>query len=142
MGKTMSRTQCYEWFKRFKESRMSVGEDPKPGRPSTSTNDDHVERDRVVISRNRHLTVREVADEVDISIGSYHQIFNETLKMCHVSAKFVPRLLTDDQKENHVEICQELPANANGNENFLKNITGDEKWVYGYDVETKMQSLQ
>ena len=53
----MSRTQCYEWFKRFKESRMSVGEDPKPGRPSTSTNDDHVERDRVVISRNRHLTV-------------------------------------------------------------------------------------
>ena len=62
--------------------------------------------------------------------------------MCHVSAKFVPRLLTDDQKENHVEICQELPANANGNENFLKNITGDEKWVYGYDVETKMQSLQ
>ena len=52
-------------------------------------------------------------------------------------------LLIDDQKENCVEISQELPANANGNENFLKNIiTGDETWVYGYDVEAKMQLLQ
>ena len=39
--------------------------------------------------------------------------------------------------------CQELLANANGNENFLKNIiTGDETWVYEYDVETKIQSSQ
>jgi len=96
-----------------------------------------------VIHENCCLTVREVADKVVISIGSCHQIFTEKLKMCCVSAKFMPRLLTDDQKENHVEVSQELLAIANGNENFLKNIiTGDETWVYGYDVETKMQSLQ
>jgi len=42
----------------------------------------------------------------------------------------MPRLLTDDQKENRVEISQELFANANSNENFLKNIiTGDVMWV-------------
>jgi len=56
---------------------------------------------------------------------------------------YVPRLLTDGQKENRIEISQKLHANANGNENFLKNIIkGDEKWVYGYDVETKTQSSQ
>jgi len=135
----MSRTQCYEWFKHFKEGRVSVGEDRRPGRPSTSINDDHVERVRAVIRGNRRLTVREVADEMGISIGSCHQIFIEKLQMSRVSAKFVPRLLTDDQKENRVEISQELLANPNGNENFLKNIiTGDETWVYRYDVETKM----
>ena len=63
--------------------------------------------------------------------------------MHRVSARFVPRLLTDNQKESRVEISQELLANANGNEYFLKNtITGDEMWVYGYYVETKTQSLQ
>jgi len=63
--------------------------------------------------------------------------------MRRVSPKFVQRLLTDDQKECCVEISQELLANANGNENYLKNIiTGDETWVYGCDVETKMQSSQ
>jgi len=123
----MSSTQCYEWFKSFKESRILVSENPRPGRPSTSTNDDHVERVRAVICGNRCLTVREVADEVGISIGSCHQIVTERLQMRHVSAKFVPRLLTDDQKENRVEISRELLANANGNENFLKNIvTRDE----------------
>ena len=68
----MSRTQCCEWFKRFNVGRMSVGEDPRPGRPSTSTNDDHVARVRAVIRGNRRLTVREVADEVGISIGPCH----------------------------------------------------------------------
>ena len=94
-----------------------------------------------MIRGNRRLTVRETADEVGISIGSCHEIFTEKLQMRRVSVKFVPRLLTDDQKENRVEISKELLANANGNENFLKNtITGDETWVYVYDVETKMQS--
>jgi len=80
---------------------------------------------------------------VGISIESCHQIFTEKLHMRQVSAKFMLHLLTDTQKENRVEISQELLANANGNENFLKNIiTGDETWVYGYDVETRMQSLQ
>ena len=63
--------------------------------------------------------------------------------MRRASAKFVPHLLTDHQKENRVEISHELLANANGNENFLRNIiSGDETWVYGYDVETKIQSSQ
>ena len=55
----------------------------------------------------------------------------------------MPRLLTDDQIDNRVEISKELLVNANGNEKVLKNIiTGDETWVYGYDVETRIQSSQ
>jgi hypothetical protein len=63
--------------------------------------------------------------------------------MCHISAKFVPHLLSDDQKHNHVEFSQELLANANGNENVLNNIiTGDETWVCGHDDENKMKLSQ
>jgi len=62
----MSRTQSYECFKPFEEDRISVGEDPRPGRPSTSTNDDHVDTVRAVIRGNRRLTVRELADEVGL----------------------------------------------------------------------------
>ena len=90
----MSQTQGYEWFKLFKEGKMSVGEEPRPGRTSTSTNDDHVERVRCVIRGKRRLTVREVADEVGISIGTCHKVFTEKLQLRRVSAKFVPRLLT------------------------------------------------
>jgi len=122
---------------------MLVGEDTRPGRPSTSRNDNHVERVHAVIHGNCRLTVQEVADKEGISIGSCHQILTKKLQMRLISAKFVPHFLTDDHKKNRVEISQELLANANGNENILKNIiTGDEAWVYGYDVETRTQSLQ
>ena len=119
----MSWTQCYEWFKYFKEGRMSVGEDSRPRQPSAWTNDDHFDWVCAVIRGNCRLTVRQVAGEVGISIGSCHQIFPEKLQMRRVSAKFTLHLLTDDdQKENRAEISQELLANVNGNENFLKNI--------------------
>ena len=40
----LSRTQCHEWYQRFKSGRTSIEEDPKSGRPSTSMDDDHVEK--------------------------------------------------------------------------------------------------
>ncbi|KAJ8957992.1 hypothetical protein NQ318_001994 [Aromia moschata] len=32
----LSRTQVFEWFKRFKERRETTEDEPRPGRPSTS----------------------------------------------------------------------------------------------------------
>jgi hypothetical protein len=41
----------------------------------------------------------------------------------------------------HIAICQELPDRASKDDNFLKRITtSNETWIYGYDVETKIQS--
>src|SRR5215475_1605402 len=139
----MCRTQTYEWWKRFKEGRTSVDTDPRSGRPSTSKTDDNVAKVRELIRSNRSLTVREVAEEVSISKTVCHEILTENLGMHRIAAKFVPRLLTGDQKQNRVDVSQELLDRANDDDNFLENIiTGDETWVYGYDVETKVQSSQ
>jgi len=60
----LSRTQCHEWYQRFKSGRTSTEDDPKSGRPSTSMDDDNVEKVLAVIRQNRRLTVREFAEEV------------------------------------------------------------------------------
>jgi len=63
--------------------------------------------------------------------------------MQRFAAKFVPCVLTEDQKANRVNISQALLDRVNVDENFLKTIvTGDEAWVYGYNVETKSQLSQ
>ena len=119
----LSPTQCYEWYQRFK---LGIEDDPKSERPSSSTGDDHIEKVRSVIRQNRHLTVREVS-EVGICKSSCHTISTEKLKMRRVAAKFVPRLLTEEQKQNRVSVSQELLDHSNTDENFLKNvITGYE----------------
>ena len=70
-------------------------------------------------------------------------ILADSLNMRRISASFVPRLLSDDQKALHVSVCRELKQQASNGPNFISNIiTGDGTWVYGYDPETKQQSLQ
>jgi len=139
----LSCMQCHEWYQCFKLGRTSIEDNPKSGRPSTSMDDDHVEKVPAVIRQNRCLTVCEVAEEVGICKSSCHLILTNKLKMHRVAAKFVPHLLTDAQKENHVTVSQELFDCSNADENFLKNvITGDETWVYGYNIEIKVQLLQ
>ena len=61
--------------------------------------------------------------------------------MKHVTAKFVPRFLTAEQKDDQVSICTDLHDQAQNDPNFVSSvITGDERWVYGYDPETKQMS--
>ena len=38
-----------QWYQRFKPGRTSIEDDPKSGRPSTSMDDDHVEKVLAVI---------------------------------------------------------------------------------------------
>ena len=73
----MCRTQTNEWWKRFKEGRTSVDDDPRSGRPSTAKTDDNVAKVREVIRSNRRLTVREVTEEVSISKTVCHEILIE-----------------------------------------------------------------
>ena len=62
----LSHTQCHAWYQCFRLGRTSIEDDPKSGRPSTSMDDDHVEKVLAVIRQNFRLTVHEVAKEVGI----------------------------------------------------------------------------
>jgi histone-lysine N-methyltransferase SETMAR len=74
---------------------------------------------------------------VGLSYGTVKRILADNLSMRRISAKFVPRLLSDYQKAHHVSVCRELKQKATDDPNFISNIrTGDETRVYGYDPET------
>jgi len=53
---------------------------------------------RTIVRNNRIMTVREIADDCGISMGSCNAILTDDLHMKCVCAKLVPRLLTDDQQ--------------------------------------------
>ena len=66
------------------------------------------------------------------------EILTEERQIKHVSGKYVPRLLTAEQKDDRVSICTDLRERVQNDPNFMSSvITGDESWVYGYDPETK-----
>ena len=95
----MSKTRVHEWYKRFQDGREDVKDDERPGRPSTSTTDENVEKVKEMVMNDRRITIREVADDVGISIGSRHEIFSNVLGIKRVEEKFVPKLLNFEQKQ-------------------------------------------
>jgi len=63
---------------------------------------------RTIIRNNKRLTVREIVDDCGISVGSCDAILTDDLHTKRVCAKFVPRLLTDDQRELRQTIACDL----------------------------------
>jgi len=89
------------------------------------------------------LAIHNIAEKLGIGRGTCQQVLTEELGMHHVTTNFVPRILTADHKQQHVNICTEICQLASNDETFLSRvITGDESWVYSYDPETKQQSSQ
>jgi hypothetical protein len=89
------------------------------------------------------LTIRETADELNLSFGTCQAVLKQDLGMRRVSAKLVPRLLTQDETEHRATAYRELLQRAENDATFLPSITtADESWVYGYDPETKHVSSQ
>ncbi|GFT44632.1 histone-lysine N-methyltransferase SETMAR [Trichonephila clavipes] len=103
----MGKTQIKEWYGRFKNCRTSVDSDPRSGRPSTGTSSHNVERVRVAVEQDRRLTVRELEDEIRITKSTVWRILTENLGMTRVCAKFIPKLLSDQQKNLRLEIAQD-----------------------------------
>ncbi|UYV65275.1 hypothetical protein LAZ67_3003775, partial [Cordylochernes scorpioides] len=67
---TLDRSNVYRWYKMFLEGREDVNEEERAGRPSTSTTDEKINEVEKMILANRRITVREVAEDLNISIGS------------------------------------------------------------------------
>ena len=139
----LSRSQTFEWYSRFESGRRSFEDDLRPGRPSTSHIEETMARVREIIHADWHLTIREIAEEVRIAFGTCQKILTEDLQMRSVTAKFVPRLLTVEQKDDLVSVCTDLHEWAQNDPNFMSSVVaGDECWVYEYDPETKQMSSQ
>ena len=58
-------------------------------RPSTSVNDDNIEKVKIIVLENRRVGIREVAEALNISYGSTQHILVHVLGMKRVAARLV-----------------------------------------------------
>jgi len=92
---------------------------------------------------DRRRTIDDLEALTGVSWSSCQRILKEELHMKRVAAKFVPHLLSEDQRANRLDVCRGMKDQLKTDSDFLsKIITGDESCCYGYDPETKQQSSQ
>ena len=104
----MSRTRVFEWFKRFKTGRTSIDNEPRSGRPATAVNEQTIAQIDKLIRGDRRLRVKDIMAAVNIGAHAADEIIHERLRFNKVCARWVPRHLTDDNKEMRFSICQDL----------------------------------
>ncbi|UYV81753.1 PUM2 [Cordylochernes scorpioides] len=137
------RTTVFEWHSRFKAGRISIEDDPRQGCPKFQRTDENVQKITDLIKENPRTTLLELEQDTGISKTTIGRIVTEDLKLKKTPAKFIPRILTNEQKLCRLATCEDMMEMTRTDPEWKdKIITGDETWVYGYDPETKPQSAE
>ena len=133
-----------KWSADFKRGRTSTEDDPRSGRPKTATTDIQVEAIHCMVMDDRRITIRYIAETMGISYGSVQSVLTDVLGMRKLLARWVPRMLTPDQKLTRLQISRQLLDRFQADPaDFTKRlVTQDETWVHHFDPESKVQSKQ
>lgn len=136
----MKKTAMYKWYARFLGGQQSIHDDKRSGRPNVTSN--HVAVIKELLDNDRRITIREIHERSDCSIGTVHRIIHDELNMRRLCARWIPKMLTDEQKVERVRCCNQfLRRFHREGERFLRRIvTVDETWISLYEPETKSQS--
>ena len=94
------------WKKKFESGVESIKNAPKSGRPKSASRKEIVSKIKEIIEGDARFTVRDIARKVGISLSRVHLILKKHLKVRKISARWVPHLLTDEQKRQRVKVAK------------------------------------
>ena len=141
---TVSYMTVCRWVKKFKAGISSIKDAGRKGRPNTSVTRKNVSAVKALVEEDGRYTVEEIANKVGISEGSAHTILTQNLGMKKVCARWVPHLLTTDQKKQRVDCSRKLLKKfKNCDDRVISNLlTGDETWVYMFEPQRRSDNRQ
>ena len=124
---TLTRSNVFRWHERFRSGRESVENDERSGRPSTAKTAENINKIKGWMTVSRKLTIREIAEELNIAYGSAQDISVNDLGLRRVAAKLVPKDLNFMQKRDRVDVAKDMLSKVDSDPSFMKRIiTGHE----------------
>ena len=118
----MKRTALHKWYSRYENGYESVMDEQRSGRP-TSITSQKVQEIKELLDKDTRITVREVSQRVDCSVGTVHTIIHVTLNMRRFCARWIPKMLSECQKTQRVESCRRFVQRfEREGEDFLSRI--------------------
>ena len=130
------------WVGEFKRSRTSLKDETRSGRPSDATDEEMCNKVRVY--SDRRIKVEEIANALHISHGSVSTTLHDRLGMHKLTARWVPKSLSDEQMATRASVYSALLRRFRSKEDdyISRLVTADETWVHYYEPENKAQSRQ
>ena len=138
----VSKKTVYRWVSRFNHGRQSISDDKHSGRPTYAVTNSNISKIRELLKIDGRLTVREIANTIGISTGSVFTILKSKLNFKKICARWIPHILTKEQKNERLQKCQKLLKmyNKMGHRQLSELVTGDETWVHFFQPERKIKN--
>ena len=92
----------YNWVNEFKPDRTSIKNEHHLGRPVEVTTPELIDKIHDMVLNSRRIKVREIVEATNILQGTVFSILHEKLDVKIISARWVPRLLSEENKSNRV----------------------------------------
>jgi histone-lysine N-methyltransferase SETMAR len=96
-----------KWAAEFKRGRNSLEDDPREGRPKSATTPEIIEQVHDVAWDDQRMKLHEIAETMGISKERVGYFLHEELDMKMFCARWVPHLLTADQKRTRMKISEQ-----------------------------------
>ena len=106
-GKTIDISTVRKWVCRFQSGDRDMMEKPCSDRPSTATNQENEARLNKFIQSNWRITVNQMSTELGVSVGAVIKLI-PSLVYSRRCARWIPRVLTPEQKDYRVPVSLEL----------------------------------
>ena len=103
-------TVC-KWVRRFNDDQKSIKNDPRVGRPVSVLTEKNVATVKTLIEEDACYTVQEIGELSGIHSSSVLKILRERLGLHKICARWVPHLLTDEQKQSRVRLALQVIEN-------------------------------
>ncbi|GFV42290.1 HTH_48 domain-containing protein [Trichonephila clavipes] len=116
-----------KWSVRFRAGRESVGDDQRPGQANTVIMSDLIDKVDDLVRSDRPVTLRMLPLKVDISYGTVWTIVHDRLQFRKVCAAWVPKQLTDQQKELRMGLALQDLFRYQEDPSFIKRIVTDDE---------------
>ena len=141
---TISMRTVYRWVKTFKAGKFSVEDDTRPGKPKTSVTKANIATVKIVVEQYARLSVKDMASCTGISEGSVQTILKKRFDLRKVCTRWVPHLLTEEQKTQCLKCAREPLKTYKGcNSRVISNLlTGDETWVHMLESQRRADNKQ
>ena len=137
-----SRATVFCWFAEFKRGRISLKDEERSGRPTSVMTEENISTVEALIKEDPRHTYKGIEGALGISSPSVSTILHQHLRVRKNSSRWVPHLLSDGLKCTRVEWCTEMLKRFNNGDSHRVSyiVTGEETWIYQFDLETKRQS--
>ena len=139
---TVSMSTIFRWMKKFKSGNLSVENAPYSGRPKSAMTKMNVDAVKSMVTEDARYTVFDIAKSLGVSSGTVHKILTEELNLQKSSARWVPHLLTDEQKEKRIKLSKNLLKKFKicDKRKLCNLLPGDETWVYYFEPQRKVDN--